>query len=708
MLVALTLGTALTPVAAPQADAVADGAIVLVEPHVPALGATEPVTVRPVTAADGRDYYLFSVRVRERDESGAWSYRALDPTATFLRARNLTTDASSTPLWGGAAHAFAFAGDATRVLVAMPAAARPRDAAVVEALALGRAGHFNLLKRGAPVDVADALDAAPTLLDFNATSAGPYRYSVGVEVTRNGTGYDVTVTPLSPLVERSTLRSTNGTASLVLDASRPARLTFNGTFPGVVATTDGTRFSLPGKGTMGGPVARILLCKTSAPCLKSVASVITRENTTADGRASYSPVGEALSHHWSFGDGATGADALVRHDWAAGGSYEVTHTVTDESGRSATAVLPLTVLNQAPTGSVRVTPDPADRVSATTLRASATDVDGYVTRYSWFVDGAPVSGHTGGPVLVLAPGALALGSHSARVLMRDDRGATGAASVRFDVVNLPPVAAAVADRAHVRPGVEVGFRDESRDSDGAVVARSWSFGDGATSDAAAPRHAYAAEGVFVPSLVVRDADGGEAALLLPPVVVDGTPPSLDVTRPGPAASGWHTTPVRFTVRSTDDRDRAPSVRASVDGEAIPVVSGAFTVTRQGDREVVVTATDLAGNRVEHVERVRLDSERPSVLFAAPEAFSGGVQRIVVNASDGTSGVVRIEFYVDQRLVKSVSGPGPLVYDWDTRGAVVGRHALHARAFDAAGHASYLSQSAVTFNLPFGLSVPPLP
>ncbi|MEG8279704.1 PQQ-dependent sugar dehydrogenase [Streptomyces sp. AHA2] len=59
--------------------------------------------------------------------------------------------------------------------------------------------------------------------------------------------------------------------------------------------------------------------------------------------------GDALSHAWTFGDGATSTAADPTHTYAANGQYTATLKVTDTTGKSATASVQITVGNTAPT-----------------------------------------------------------------------------------------------------------------------------------------------------------------------------------------------------------------------------------------------------------------------------------------------------------------------------------------------------------------------
>ena len=56
-----------------------------------------------------------------------------------------------------------------------------------------------------------------------------------------------------------------------------------------------------------------------------------------DGSASSDPDGTIVSYDWTFGDGGTASGAKPTHAYSAVGTYTVTLTVTDDTGRKATA-----------------------------------------------------------------------------------------------------------------------------------------------------------------------------------------------------------------------------------------------------------------------------------------------------------------------------------------------------------------------------------
>jgi hypothetical protein len=75
--------------------------------------------------------------------------------------------------------------------------------------------------------------------------------------------------------------------------------------------------------------------------------------------------------------------------------------------------------------------------------------------------------------------------------------------------------------------------DTSADDDGAVVSRSWSFGDGSSATGAGVAHSYAAAGSYPVTLTVTDDDGASASAVRSLSVAA---PQPDVTPGGPSGS----------------------------------------------------------------------------------------------------------------------------------------------------------------------------
>lgn len=100
------------------------------------------------------------------------------------------------------------------------------------------------------------------------------------------------------------------------------------------------------------------------------------------------------------------------------------------------------------------------------------------------------------------------------------------------------------------------FTDASTDSDGAIVARAWTFGDGATATAMNPSHTYVTAGSYTVALTVTD-DGGATALASSTVTVSAPAPasemwvgSLSATKATSGRNGWTATVTIAVVGAT--------------------------------------------------------------------------------------------------------------------------------------------------------------
>ena len=87
------------------------------------------------------------------------------------------------------------------------------------------------------------------------------------------------------------------------------------------------------------------------------------------------PDGDPLSYAWKFGDGATSTAANPSHTYTVNGSYTAELTVSDGTGRTATASVTITVGNTAPTVTLELPGDGAiiDPGAAVPFKVTVTD-----------------------------------------------------------------------------------------------------------------------------------------------------------------------------------------------------------------------------------------------------------------------------------------------------------------------------------------------
>ncbi|MFI7587166.1 PKD domain-containing protein [Spongisporangium articulatum] len=140
-----------------------------------------------------------------------------------------------------------------------------------------------------------------------------------------------------------------------------------------------------------------------------------------NGSASSDPDGTIASYGWAFGDGTTGAGPTASHAYAAAGTYQVTLTVADNTGATASVTRPVTVtapaVNQAPTASFTSTT--AD-LTANLNGSASSDPDGTIASYGWaFGDGTAGTGPTASHAYAAA------GTYQVTLTVTDNAGATG-------------------------------------------------------------------------------------------------------------------------------------------------------------------------------------------------------------------------------------------------------------------------------------------
>lgn len=134
------------------------------------------------------------------------------------------------------------------------------------------------------------------------------------------------------------------------------------------------------------------------------------------------------------------------------------------------------------------------------------DADGAITAYHWtFGDGTTATGMRPSHAYERP------GTYTARLTVTDDGGAQASDSATVTIMNRAPTANAGPDRT-ATAGQAVSLSGAgSSDPDGAIVAWTWTFGDGGTASGANVEHTYAAPGTYTATLTVRDDLGATAS-----------------------------------------------------------------------------------------------------------------------------------------------------------------------------------------------------
>jgi PKD repeat protein len=148
-------------------------------------------------------------------------------------------------------------------------------------------------------------------------------------------------------------------------------------------------------------------------------SSCTNLGCTFDSTGTNDPDGSIATYTWTFGDGGTSTLASPPHTYAAGGTYTVTLTVTDNQGATGSVQHSVTVApaNQPP---VAVFSSTCTNLGCTFDSTGTNDPDGSIATYAWtFGDG-------GTSTLASPPHTYAAGgTYTVTLTVTDNKGATG-------------------------------------------------------------------------------------------------------------------------------------------------------------------------------------------------------------------------------------------------------------------------------------------
>ena len=275
------------------------------------------------------------------------------------------------------------------------------------------------------------------------------------------------------------------------------------------------------------------------------------ESVAFNGSGSSDPDGAIDAYDWDFGDGNTGTGPTPTHSYAAGGTYNVTLTVTDDMGAQdsdmATATIGLG--NQAPIADANNPYNGTANEPVAFDGSGSTDPDGSIVAYDWdFGDGNTGTGEMTTHTYARD------GSFTVTLTVTDDAGDTGTDTTTATIGpgNQPPIA----DANNPYNGTvnePVAFDGSgSTDPDGSIVAYDWDFGDDSTGTGPTPLHTYTTDGTYNVTLTVTDNMGAsDSTTRTATIGLGNQPPIADANNP---YNGTVNEPVQFNGSGSSDPD----------------------------------------------------------------------------------------------------------------------------------------------------------
>lgn len=458
--------------------------------------------------------------------------------------------------------------------------------------------------------------------------------------------------------------------------------------------------------------------------------------------------GSIVSYDWDFGDGSTGTGQFASHTYANVGSFTATLTVTDDDGASDSTSAGITVNsvpNVAPTASFTADAAFGEAPFDVNFDASgSSDSDGSIVGFAWdFGDGSFGNGQFASHQFGSA------GVFNVGLTVTDNDGATDSASTTITVTEpVPPQvqmisledasieAGQIAISSMVISDAPAGLSgfDITATISNPAIARFESvitpeFGLSAidiVSDSEARVRVVdlnhlvetGAIDALMADLEIMGISQGDVTISIAiarmdddsgnPMTPQTTSATISVTAPAdlpPTATLFVDSMVKGSVLvSADalDDNGISQVEFFVDGASIgidttfPYAINWDTAGFDGVRIVSAIATDTIGQTASDSTNVTVDNTAPTVNVSSFEdgAFIAGVIRLEADATDATSGVSQVEFFVDGTSLR-VDTSSPYGADWDTSAANDGSYLITATATDNMGNSA---SHSITLNV----------
>jgi len=324
---------------------------------------------------------------------------------------------------------------------------------------------------------------------------------------------------------------------------------------------------------------------------------------TANGSNSYDPDGNIIDYKWTVSNGQTTFGSSANLIFNQGGNYNITLTVTDNTGLTNTTQQSVNVIakNQPPTAKQLVTPTEGNAPLTVTLNGvQSFDPDGSIVNYEWIAsDGQRAFGASSSMTFVEA------GIYVVSLVVTDDKGeiSPNVAVQTLTVGSKPPVARfRFYPREGKAPLTVTLDASESFDPDGEIIRYEWRASNGQEATGQQTEMTFNEPGEYQITLIVEDNNGRKSPEFWQKVRVTesgGSPPEAIFDLP---ASGQ----VPFTLELDASESFDPEGKQLVkyewtahsgNGQFIGSMTGVKikpTIDTANDYEITLTVTDEEG------------------------------------------------------------------------------------------------------------------
>jgi hypothetical protein len=202
--------------------------------------------------------------------------------------------------------------------------------------------------------------------------------------------------------------------------------------------------------------------------------------------------------------------------------------------------------------------------------------------------------------------------------------------------------------------------------------------------------------------------------------LDFDPPVTSCTLSGTMGqNNWYKSTVKITLTAVDEGSGVKNTYYKLDGGSQITYTSPITVSGNGQHTIEYWSVDNIDNTETHSsESFKIDTLAPTVDITKPDIGIYWRDRkiwppfefsllewstpfiirditIVASANDATSGIDRVEFYIDS-VLESTDTTVPYEWNWDK--TVFFTHTIEVKAYDAAGHMDTASKNVRIFNI----------
>ena len=455
----------------------------------------------------------------------------------------------------------------------------------------------------------------------------------------------------------------------------------------------------------------------------------TNETITFNASQSNDPDGEIVEYYWSY-QGAEGQfpesmgyGEILTYSWDNTGNYNVTLKVTDDRGATDNITKTVTVENRPPLVTISYPSEDSTVSDTITITGIASDPDGTVQNVqvridfdSWQTASGTTSWSYNWETTSVSDG-----SHTIYAKSYDGTDYSTIDSIHVEVDNTQPettysLSGTIGNNNWYKSDVIITLN--SNDETSGVDYTKYQINMGSLLDYTGT-FTISDEGVHIINYYSVDNAGNQETTKTVTIKIDKTKPettyALNPANPN-GNNGWYTSNVTITLTKNDAVSGVNETWYKVDDSNLKKYNGQFTISTDGNHAIEYYSVDMAGNEEQHrTINIKIDKTKSTIILGKPqERYLYIFDRAIVplpfkvrilgkitvetNANDNTSGIAKVQFYIDGKL-KYNDTEKPYKWTYDVPSILFHRHRLKIKAIDNAGNVNKTDEMELwIFNL----------